>query len=177
MYAKEIEKGVGYLDNKYGRNGWLGKVNTKELDIGSTRTCMLGQLEGNYYNVVESEFGGLFGGISFGPDGEMLFLNIQGGHKTKKWAADHGFNVARLKNTNFSGEQHGMILTQEWVETIDKLRAQETPTEPDVVVPKEPVVSPIQNVEPREVVTVSRRPSQAADLKSNYYSRSMGIWD
>jgi hypothetical protein len=49
---QRVMKGITFLDNAYGLE-WPQKINWEELDIRDTKKCILGQLEGEYFNALQ----------------------------------------------------------------------------------------------------------------------------
>ena len=48
MFEKQIEAGVAYLDEHYGRDVWLPRIDLDILTLDSNSRCIIGQLEGSY---------------------------------------------------------------------------------------------------------------------------------
>lgn len=58
MFEREIAQGINFLNNVY--PGWVDKINLNELDMGNSRKCIIGQLYGDYCDIIEkleSEYG------------------------------------------------------------------------------------------------------------------------
>ena len=49
---KRVDRGIKWLDKK--RPGWHKKIVFKNLDMGGLKTCICGQVFGNYMNVTFS---------------------------------------------------------------------------------------------------------------------------
>lgn len=45
---RKLKKGVAYFDDLRG-TGWVKKVNVKYLDMGDCKRCIVGQLEGDFF--------------------------------------------------------------------------------------------------------------------------------
>lgn len=154
MYAKEIAKGVAWLDSQNnGRQGWLPRVNIGSLNLAKGNTCVLGQLYGGFHRVVD--MGGTHHILA-------SLLNRTLPTKTASWAVRHGFAVRGRENP--VTEIKYAILTLEWMRALKKLRAEEENT-------PEPVVEPTPAEEvtaPEEVVESpfgTPSPLQMQDLK------------
>ncbi len=52
MYEVEIAKGAEFLDQNADIEGWRGKINLDKLHMGNIYQCVLGQLFGNYWDVI-----------------------------------------------------------------------------------------------------------------------------
>lgn len=50
MYEAEVNAGVKFLDEKLGRDVWLGRVNTRRLDLSDNTCCVVTQASGENYN-------------------------------------------------------------------------------------------------------------------------------
>lgn len=48
---KRAMKGVAWLDKNIGRKKWAKKIKIHKLDLGDPRTCMIGEVLGNYYKI------------------------------------------------------------------------------------------------------------------------------
>lgn len=52
----EVQRGAEWLDER--QPGWDRKVNLAELDLNSCTFCVIGQLFGDYFKIIDSELGG-----------------------------------------------------------------------------------------------------------------------
>lgn len=50
-YAEKVQAGVAYLNEQ--RPGWYLSVNLGKLDLGEECHCVLGQLGGNFFKMLE----------------------------------------------------------------------------------------------------------------------------
>lgn len=142
MYAKEIAKGIAWLDSQNnGRQGWLPRVDIGSLNLAKGNTCMLGQLYGGFHRVVD------MGGINHVM---ATFLNRALPAKTASWAVRHGFAVRG--GANPITEIKYAILTLEWMRALKKLRAEEETPAP-AVEPATPAPEPTPEPAPAEEVT------------------------
>ncbi len=44
VMAHRVDAGARWLDGYFGRDGWLGTINTQRLDLANGNTCMIGQM-------------------------------------------------------------------------------------------------------------------------------------
>ena len=49
-----VRSGISFLDFIYGREKWVNKIDLDFLDLNNARSCILGQLEGNFWNAEPS---------------------------------------------------------------------------------------------------------------------------
>ena len=66
-----VKHGANWLDENY--PDWVEKINLYDLDMGDCQNCMIGQVVGDYNDIVRGDYG---------PQG-----------KTVEWAQEHGFEV------------------------------------------------------------------------------------
>lgn len=88
-----VNRGIKFLDKHFGREIWLEKIDLKILDLSSTKTCMCGQLFGDYMNVIQ--------------DGRI---------KDNDTAAFHGFNF------RWTDDEQWDTLTHIWYCRVFHLR-------------------------------------------------------
>jgi hypothetical protein len=50
-----VRNGISFLDFIYGREKWVKKIDLDILDLNNARSCIIGQLEGNFWNA-EDDF-------------------------------------------------------------------------------------------------------------------------
>jgi hypothetical protein len=102
MFRHEIQAGIELL-NERAAEGWFNRINLDELKMSDCYKCVLGQLFQEY----------AMGWALVCPDDEDdLWL-------TEDSAATHGFDVLGSKERFRLYD----MLTDEWVEAIEKLRA------------------------------------------------------
>ncbi len=51
-YKLNIEKGIKYLDKKFGRKVWVKKIDLKKLDLSAPGVCVIGQSFKDYFSEV-----------------------------------------------------------------------------------------------------------------------------
>ncbi len=53
-YDSAIKKGIKFLDKRFGRKVWSKKVDIEILDLGDFKTCMIGEVVGDYNKGAEA---------------------------------------------------------------------------------------------------------------------------
>lgn len=153
MYAKEIAKGIAWLDSQNnGRQGWLPRVDIGGLNLAKGNTCMLGQLYGGFHRVVDM---GALNHVM------ATLLNRSLPTKTASWAVRHGFAVRG--GSNPITEIKYAILTLEWMRALKKLRAEEenvpVPQPEEVTAPEEVIESPFGTPSPLQMEDLQKAAS------------------
>lgn len=96
-YRTLVNKGVELLDSYFGsRSTWLNEIDRDQLDMTDTKTCVLGQLFGDYFIGVNKLY------ESMDP------------YTPRMRASDYGFNANAWIDTDLE------ILRQLWLEVLDK---------------------------------------------------------
>ncbi len=76
QYSDAVDAGVAVLDQK--NPGWRGQVDLDILDMHNTRSCVLGQLYGSYWDGLE-----VLTGLHW----------LDNGSQIRAWAIGHGLQV------------------------------------------------------------------------------------
>jgi hypothetical protein len=101
MFETQINRGVKWLNNN--KPDWLDSIETGELDLSEADHCVLGQLFDDYF--------------------KALTLNCLNDEK----AVMLGFHVGDhsiLEELGENGDQLSSILTEEWLDVIEKLKVE-----------------------------------------------------
>lgn len=99
-----VANGIAFLDERYGRDVWLSRVNLSTLDVADGWNCVAAQVEGrDYYEAVERMMGSNHRADQFYP-----------------FANERGFSVPDVRGTIDGYER----LTKLWKDAIYRLRAE-----------------------------------------------------
>ena len=99
MFKKDIEAGMGLLDEHYHNQSWVLMIDLGELDLKSGCNCILGQLVGDY-------------------DQGLDEMNVQGDGSEYGFAVD--LEWQRMENDEENASKLWDKLTEEWIEAIKR---------------------------------------------------------
>lgn len=105
-----VERGVAFLDRRFGRDVWLSRVDPDTLNVRLQLDCVLAQVTGRTY-VEALDVAGV-------PSGDSSFRRVA-------WTDRHGFSadLASDADTRESCDRYAS-LTAAWVARISELRAE-----------------------------------------------------
>jgi hypothetical protein len=100
MFKEEVAQGAAWLDQN--RPGWEFKLDLAELNLSSAHTCVLGQIDGNFWETLSKMH-------RDGDDGAQFELS---------WAAERGFFVITDETKWAEGARAYNQLTDAWRDLI-----------------------------------------------------------
>lgn len=103
-----VANGVAFLDERYGRDVWLRRVDLESLDVRSQLDCVLAQVTGHTFTTALDVVGAPSGG-SF---------------TRTRWSDAHGFSRDIMGENNWDSCARYRQLTAAWASKITELRAE-----------------------------------------------------
>lgn len=117
--SQRIDAGVRWLDGYFGREGWVGTIDSRRLNLASGNTCMIGQLFRQEQQTMRDNFTQM----------------IHNGTMTRKQATARGFYLpTRSPWPWVPTNELYTELTHLWIERIGQLRAAEKGLVPSPIV-------------------------------------------
>lgn len=126
MLKKRIDRGVAFLDKKFGRDQWLKKMNESRLRLDNGNMCVTGQLyEDHWHGFLESMEKKVLGKEledfdDVLEDEDWNTAQDRAQHRLYKYAANLGFYLTDDDEENANIKYD--ILTRLWFNRISELK-------------------------------------------------------